>query len=413
MHRVVSELRNQQNIFVGDYDSYTIISQKVSLENLLLVTKLALLLYDHILMPAAFFWQSEELQHLMVYLEEPIARGNILPVIRNYNSTTDIYDYFERRVDESQKIGRLEVFKQPELASEIACADHIKCVKQLERINTYAHLEEASVRDIFISNWISDLDNHTDINSIRLLLCQSQLSDDKRTEIIELLSKEAHYPQFSRASCIERVQSMIPHGNIQELIKNRISWLYLKSNAESYNSKFFYTFDPYNKMLFEENLLLLAKTLDVLGITKDLILSLPISDIIYIRNSPEFHQFISAYRKLVNASYCKQNDIVAKLRQRLTWEMKKEHFASSIYKKINFVQFFSGSIFINLISNHFSGSDINTPLFIASGLTSTISYFLKQMALLNRNMNAGPFSGFKEYIIAEQYKEYFRTHLGE
>ena len=413
MRQFLSELKHDQNIFIGDYDSYTIISQQSSFDDLLSITKIALLLFDHLLMPAAFFWQSAEMSRLMMYLEEPIRCGLILPVIRDYDSTTDIYDYFERRVDESQKIGNIEVFKQPELASEIASKDQIKSVKQLESINAYAHLDGTSVRENFTLNWISDLTNHDDINSIRLLLCQSQLSETNLIQILAVLLDEAHYPQFSRASCIERVQKIVPHGKIRNMIIRRISWLYLKSNATSYGSKFYYTYDPYNRMLFEENLLLLAQTLEVFGITKKLISELTISEVLLIRNSPEFRLFISPYRKLVNASYCEQSDIVHKLKKKFVNEMRKEKIAVATYNNLHFLQFTSTTIFLGLIVNHFSGSITNTPVLIATGAASTISSVLKHLDSLNRCMKMAPFSDFKEYIIAEEYKNYYQKHLGE
>lgn len=413
MRQFLSELKHNQNIFVGDYDSYTIISRQSSLNDLMSITKMALLLFDHILMPAAFFWQSSEMTHLMAYLEEPIACGLILPVIRDYDSTTDIYDYFERRVDESQKIGNIEVFKQPDLASEIASKSHIKSVKHLEHMNSYAHLDGTSVRNIFTSNWITDLTNHDDINSIRLLLCQSRLSKTKLQQVLATLLDEAHYPQFSRASCIERVQKIVPPGNIQNLIKSRISWLYLKSNATSYGSKFYYTYDPYNRMLFEENLFLLAQTLEVFGITKKLISELTISEILQIRSSPEFHLFISTYRKLVNASYCKQSDIVDRLKKKFVWEMRKEKMAFAIYKKLCFLQSTSVPIFLGLIVNHFSNSEISDPVLIATGVMSTVPSIIKRFNSLNQCIKGKPFSDFKEYIIAEQYKKYYQKHLGE
>lgn len=141
------------------------------------------------------------------------------------------------------------MFKQPELTSEIANENHTSVVKQLERLNTYAHSDNKSVRDTFTTLWISDLENHTDINS-----------------------------------------------------------------------KFYYTYDPYNRMLFEENLFLLIQTLEVFGITKDLISQLSILEILQIKESEEFHRFITTYRRLVNASYCRQNEIVDRLKKTLTRE---------------------------------------------------------------------------------------------
>ena len=412
MRRFLSESDHSQSIFVGDYDSYTIILQRSSFDNLLTTAKMALLLFDRLLMPAAFFWQSKEMTRLMKYLEEPIAYGFILPVIRDCDTTNDIYEYFQRRVDESQKIGDIEVFKQPELASEIANKKHTPVVKQLENLNVYAHSDKQSVRDSFTSLWISDLENHTDINSIRLLLCQSQISALELSGVLEALLDEARYPQFSRASCIERIQKILPVGKIRDLIVKRTSWLYLKSNALSYNSKFYYTYDPYNRMLFEENLFLLTQTLEVFGISQKLISQLTVIEILQIKKSEEFQQFIATYRRLVYASYRRQSDIVDRLKKTLAGEMRKEKWISGIYKKLRFLQTTSMSIFLGLLINHFSGNTIKNPVWIATGTASTIPAVIRYFASLNHDVGRTPLSDFKEYIIAEQYLSYYDQRLG-
>lgn len=413
MRRFLSEFNHSQKIFVGDYDSYTIISQRPSFDNLLTTAKMALLLFDHLLMPAAFFWQSKEMTRLMKYLEEPIAYGFILPVIRDCDTTNDIYEYFRTRVDESQQIGNIEAFKQPELASEIANKNHTPVVKQLESLNTYAHSDKKSVRDAFTALWTSDLENHTDINSIRLLLCQSQMSKPEWSGVLESLLEEARYPQFSRASCIDRIQKLLPSGRIRDLIVRRTSWLYLKSNALSYDSKFYYTYDPYNRMLFEENLFLLTQTLEVFGITKKLISQLTILEILQIKESEEFHQFITTYRGLVDASYRRQSDIVDRLKKTLTGEMRKEKWISGIYKKLRFLQATSMSVFLGLLINYLSGNMIDTPVWIATGTASTVPAVIRHFASLNHAVGATPLSDFKEYIIAEKYLNYFDHRLGE
>jgi len=412
MQRFLSEFNHRQSIFVGDYDSYTIISQRPSFDNLLTTAKMALLLFDQLLMPAAFFWQSEEMSRLMKYLEEPIACGFIIPVIRDCDTTNDIYEYFQRRVDESQKIGDIEAFKQPELASEIANKSHTPVVKRLESLNTYAHSDRKSVRDTFTDLWISDLKNHTDINSIRLLLCQSQMSEPKLSGVLEVFLDEARYPQFSRASCIERIQKLLPEGRIRDQIVKRTSWLYLKSNALSYDCKFYYTYDPYNRMLFEENLLLLTQTLEVFGINKNLISQLSISEILQIKESEEFHQFIVTYRRLVDASYRRQCDIVDRLKKTLTGEMRKEKWISGIFKKLQFLQATSTPVFLGLLINYFSGSTIDTPMWIATGTASTVPAVIRYFASLNHDVEAKPLSDFKEYIIAGKYQNYYDHRLG-
>lgn len=412
MRRFLSEFNHRQTIFVGDYDSYTIISQRPSFNHLLTTSKMALLLFDHLLMPAAFFWQSKEMTRLMKYLEEPIEYGFILPVIRDCDITNGIYEYFQTRVNESHRIGNIDVFRQPELASEIAGKNHISVARQLENLNMYAHSDKKSVRNTFTDLWVSDLENHTDINSIRLLLCQTQMSEPERSGVLKSLLDEARYPQFSRASCIERIHKLIPSGRIRDLIVKRTSWLYLKSNALSYDSKFYYTYDPYNSMLFEENLFLLSQTLEVFGISKNLISQLTFLEILKIKESEEFHRFIATYRKLVDASYRRQSDIVDRLKKTLTREMRNEKWISGIYKKLRFLQNTSVSVFLGLLINSLSGSIINPSVWIGAGTVSAVPAVIRRLASLNHDIGETPLSDFKEYIIAEKYLDYYDHRLG-
>lgn len=411
MREMLSELQHYEKIFIGDFDSYTIIKYGLSVDHLLFITKVALLLFDRILMPAAFFWQSKEMNKLRCYVERPIEGGIILPVIRDYESTTDIQDYFERRMDESQKIGNIEVFKQPELASEIADSHHIKQVKALKKLGVYAHSDQTPVHESFRAAWKSDLENHSDINSIHLLLCQSRLTDEQIAKATLILLDESQHPQFSRASCIERVQQIIPSGHIQNLIKERTSWLYLHSNAISYNSKFYYSRNPYKGMVFEENLLLLLQTLDIFGITKEMLKQLSIAEILHLKSFPEYKEFIKAYREVLDAAYLRQNNIIEILRRKISWRVKQEHAILAIYKKLRFLQGCSSTIFLGLLVNYFSGSSINTPTFIASGTTALATSILKKISFINDHMQTAAFYNFKKFIIGEQYQQSLENHI--
>ena len=65
MKTYLSQLENDKKIFIGDYDSYTIITEKTDYTKLINLTKAALLLFDRILLPAAFFWQSNEMNRIL------------------------------------------------------------------------------------------------------------------------------------------------------------------------------------------------------------------------------------------------------------------------------------------------------------------------------------------------------------
>lgn len=412
MRQLISNLNSDQKIFIGDFDSYSIIRHGTTLDSLYTLSKTGLLLYDRILLPAAFFWQSPVMQRLLMQLEPAIANGLMMPVIRDYESTTDIQDYFVRRMDESEKLGKLEVFQQPELASEIASPSNSPYVHLLEDINVYAHLDQNSIRDIYIDNWDKDLDNHFDVNSLNLLVSQANIPIDHIQPIKQQLLAASSHPQFSRATCVELIQQLFPEGRCRNLLIERASWLYLKSNADAYGSKMYYSHNPFNGMIFEENLRLLAQTLSLVGITEEVLSQLSTNDVLRVRISPEYQRFIVAYRDLLSKVYAEQDAIVTTIQCSIAKELKKESRLIILYKALNFIQCGSVSLFMSLVGNHFSGSDISTPLLIGSGSAAAVSAIIKRIDSVNKAMESCEFTNFKDYIVTNQYKKVLTTQTG-
>lgn len=412
MRQLVSNLNNDSKMFIGDFDSYTIIRHGTTFDYLYNLSKVGLLLYDRILLPAAFFWQSPVMQQLLLQLEPAIANGIMIPVIRDYETTTDIRDYFVRRMDESEKLGKLEVFQQPELASEIASPENEPYVHLLEDINSYAHLDRNSIREIYIDNWDKDLDNHFDVNSLNLLITQANIPIDHIQPIKQQFLAASAHPQFSRASCVDLIQQLIPEGRCRYLLTERASWLYLKSNADAYDSRIYYSHNPFNGMIFEDNLRLLAQTLSIVGITEDVISQLSTAEVLRIRISPEYQRFIIAYRDLISKIYVEQDVIVTSIRNSIAREMKKESRLLRLYRVLNFIQSGSVNLFMSLLGNHFSGSDVSTPLLFGSGSAAAVSAMIKRIDSVNKAMESCEFTNFKDYIVTNQYKKILTTQTG-
>lgn len=412
MRQLVSNLNNDSKMFIGDFDSYTIIRHGTTFDYLYNLSKVGLLLYDRILLPAAFFWQSPVMQQLLLQLEPAIANGIMIPVIRDYETTTDIRDYFVRRMDESEKLGKLEVFQQPELASEIASPENEPYVHLLEDINSYARLDRNSIREIYIDNWDKDLDNHFDVNSLNLLITQANIPIDHIQPIKQQFLAASAHPQFSRASCVDLIQQLIPEGRCRYLLTERASWLYLKSNADAYDSRIYYSHNPFNGMIFEDNLRLLAQTLSIVGITEDVISQLSTAEVLRIRISPEYQRFIIAYRDLISKIYVEQDVIVTSIRNSIAREMKKESRLLRLYRVLNFIQSGSVYLFMSLLGNHFSGSDVSTPLLFGSGSAAAVSAMIKRIDSVNKAMESCEFTNFKDYIVTNQYKKILTTQTG-
>lgn len=414
MRQLVSNLKREKKIFIGDFDSYTIIRYGIPPEKLITLSKIGLLLFDRLMMPAAFFWQSDTLHRLFFELEPAIASGLVLPVIREYSTTTDIQDYFNMRVDESEKIGPMTVFQQPELASELANPHHVQYVKLLEATNTFAHLDQNSIREVYKNNWEKDLTDKYkfDINSLRSLLIQANLPIEQIPVIIQTLQNATSHPQFSRATCIELIQSLFPKGRCQELLVERASWLYLKSNADAYGCGLYYSRNPYNGMIFTDNLRLLAKTLSVFGITEEVISQLTIEDILQIITSSEYKLFIDSYRDLISNMNIAQDNIVLRVQRSITNEMRKETGLPQFYKVLQLIQSISSTVFISLLANHFSNNIISYSMLVYTGSATIISEILKRITAANSVMSSSNFTDFKNYVISKEYEKSINKHTG-
>lgn len=412
MKEMVSNLTSERKLFIGDFDSYSIIRYGIVPNQLNYLSTIGLLLFDRLMLPAAFFWQSPQMQKLLIKLQPAMNNGQVLPVIRDYETTTDIRDYFDRRMDESEKLGQIEVFNMPELASEIAKPESRIYVKLMEDIGTYAHLDQNSIRDIYIRKWTDDLENHTDINSLRLLIAQSSLSIIESPIVVNALLECTLNPQFSRASCIDTIQKLIPKGKCQDLMIERASWLYLKSNAEAYGCGMYYSYDPYNGMIYMDNLNLLGQTLGIFGLTKETIMQLSIYDILQIKSSTEYSRFICAYRDLISKICVEQNRLVSEIHKNISNEMKKEARLATYYNVFTILHNISGSIFLALVANHFSNSNISTPLLIGSGATTVVSTVIKRIDTVAKAMESQNFNDFKNYIITKQYVQSISSRTG-
>ena len=407
MKTYLSQLENNKKIFIGDYDSYTIITEKTDYTKLINLTKAALLLFDRILLPAAFFWQSNEMNRILPLFEESIESGFILPMIRDRSVTINVQDYFSQRFEESQKIKHLKVFKRPEIASELAEGEDKQVALELNGVDSFGYIDNHSIKEKYVSNWLNDLSNHQDINSINLLLFQADLDDIQRKTIIHKLSEETSNPCFSRASCIQAVESILSDTVIRKQIVKRTSYLYLKSNADVYGSGFFLSNDLYNNMVFEDNIKLLIKTLSAFGITPAIINTLSLNDILAVKNSPEYLMFIQTYNELINKAYTAQNDIVSNIQKQIKWELRKETLKNTVFKSLKKVQNISSTIFIGLITNQLSGSPVKSELYAATGSAAAFAS-LAHFNKINRYFNSTPFLDFKN-----SFQDQFKSNISK
>lgn len=402
--KFISNMGNMSKIFLADYDSYSIMHYNISLDHLKFISKAALLLYDVILVPAAFFWQSEKMTNLMIYMQEPLEHGLIVPVIRDYNITSDIYDYFNARQAENSNLKKqyslsnkfIKSNLETGVFSEITTSKDRENARKLEKMSHAAYSDINSVKKLFVKNWENDINNLTDPNSIGYLLNYCKIPQ----EIKDSLLDDVENTFFSRVSCISKLNRIISNYPLQALIENRISWLYLKSVSEAYCSKLYAINNPYKRSIQEDNIPVMIDALSVIGLSRELIENLSFHEIILIKCNLEYQNFIKAFRNIVAEISKKQQDINESLKSAISLRLFKEKMISLI-PSVDRINNISYTVFLSLVANALSGSSISPPVFIYSGCVSALTFLLSKVSRINNT----PFLDMQHYIISRKYEE--------
>lgn len=187
---------------------------------------------------------------------------------------------------------------------------------------------------------------------------------------------------------------------MQRLIENRISWLYLKSVAEAYGSKIYAFNYPYKGTIQEDNIPVIIESLSAIGISPELIKKLSFHDIIFIKSTPEYQEFIKTFRKIVVEISKKQQDINESLKSVVSCRFFKEKLVSHI-PSMDYINNFSCSVFFSLIANALSGTNIDSSVFISLGGISALAFLLKRISKIINT----PFWDMQHFIISKKYEE--------
>lgn len=405
MEKFLSSYKENKKIFLGDTDSYTVVQNGYTEDELIFKIKMATLLYDVVFIPAAYMWQSEQMKEVMYKIQPLILTENVLPIIRKSKETRDIKDYFEKRQNETKDLKNKKVFEIPSLATEIADSDDRKDMLFLNRMNCCLHLEEKSVKEEFIDLWKNDLSNNTDINAISMILYRSNIDSSLYKVILHELKNDVDYDNFSRSTLIDHILKLNISQNVKLMLQERISWLYLRANARASQSDFYISKSAENKLVYKANVEIYIELLKNFGINKSMIQSLSVEELLRIKYSPEYLNFIISYNNLVENIYYEQSNIVKKTNKHINAMLLQENIKRRIWSKLSAIYGISGTIFIGLIVNYFSGSDINNIALGVSGGAAISSYILKKLEIINNSISSTSFYDFKEFIIKEEYKK--------
>ena len=194
------------------------------------------------------------------------------------------------------------------------------------------------------------------------------------------------------------------------MLQERISWLYLMANARASQSDF-YLSKSNNNLVYRANLDIYVKLLENFGITKNMIRLLSLEDLLRIKCSAEYLNFIKNYNRLVENVYYEQKDIIEKTGRRINKMICQENIKRITWNKLSGVCGISATIFIGLLVNYFSGSDVNNVVAAVSGGVAASTAILKTIASINESMLDTSFYDFKEFIIKEEYKKRMQKNI--
>ena len=121
--------------------------------------------------------------------------------------------------------------------------------------------------------------------------------------------------------------------------------------------------------------------------------------------------FIKNYNRLVENVYYEQKDIIEKTGRRINKMICQENIKRITWNKLLGVCGISATIFIGLLVNYFSGSDVNNAVAAVSGGVAASTAILKTVASINESMLNTSFYDFKEFIIKEEYKKRLQKNI--
>lgn len=412
----VSELQNRYTMFFSEADSYTLLTQQVTMEELVRNMKLASLLYDHIILAGAYIWQSQLVYHCILRLEPLVRNGDILLSIRDPRITRDFADYFDRRVKETSMLIRSPISCFPELMSEIAKPEQRPIALELDEIGTLLYRDIHSVERIFRSLWLDDTLDQNNPNSLYNLLSLSLPLEHRRVvlESIRIIAKEAY---FSRGLIAKHVIGLRIPEDIKKAIIQRASDLYLLSNAMACESDLLVThrtlaYPGYRKAILgplaRSNVELFLKVLQLCGISPSVIDSLNAKELLLLKASPEFRAFRETYFRLINSIKMEEEDFISRVLKRFSSMRREEALRKRLLQFLKYIEnasslFFAAALGV-LIQEY---SPFYVYLLAGSGVGAIVSHFLRKIERLQNT----PILNFENYRVLQEYRNRLRLLL--
>lgn len=413
MEKFLSEYENKMKLFFGDTDSFSILENNFTVKEISRNLLLSALLYDVVLFPAAYTWQSEIMSEVIHRNQALIISERVLPVIRNYSITRDVKDYYEKREEETAKQKNLEVFKDPSLNSELVKKENRRDMEFADGLNTYMHLEDISVKEAFIKLYKKDIEDIYDDKSIYTIINKTGCSIEQNEAYRRLLLDGVDYEKFSRSTVIDYISTLRFRENIEHKIRSRVSNLYLLANAIAANADFYISIDDNVETVKYSNLHMHKRILEAVGITSCILDKMTATDVLRIVTSDEYKIFIAHYRDLIRDIQNTNSMNVEMLKTTLDRKIYIQGMAEPFYKAASYIGTVSTSVLVGLLVNWISGS-LGNWLILGIGATSGLAIanrVLDKIKQMNFYVSSVGYFKFKEYIINGIYNKNQNTTI--
>jgi len=405
---MVSRMVDKRTLFFGEADSYTVVTHGVDTHELLTKLRTSALLYDHVILAAAYFWQSQELRYILPYVTQLIETGEILPSIRSPRVTRDVMDYFDKRLEDTSGLIGTPVFEIQALASEIARPEQRPVAEQLARLGTVVHLDTRSVEDAFRRMWLADTVNIRDPFSVRNAVVETIGGHDRAGEMLRGIGGIAHQAFFSRSVVAQELYGMSLPPSLTILLVERASELYLRSNASVCGSEQFVSSRSAGMVgpLASANIDLFTRVLGVCGITPRQLHGLADGELLAIKYSEEFQAFRETYFRLVETATLEHGNFTDEVWQRFERVRSRDRAAKRFIRVLKSIELASGALFAAALGSVVQeATPFGQTLLAASGAGVGAGRFLSRL----KRLNSTPVDDFVEFATRKEYRARLRA----
>jgi hypothetical protein len=406
----VSKLEEKHTIFFGEADSFTILRQNIQPSKILRDLNLSSLMYDHVILAAAYFWQSKTVYSLIPQIEGLIQSGTILPAIRDSKQTRDTLDYFEKRLTETSNLVKSPIYNIKALSSEIAKPNQKPVPLYLDNIGTFLHIDTQSIEAIFRRLWLNDTSDQDKPNSLYNIVFLSLPQKDQEI-VVKFLRSINPKRHFSRSLIASHILSLPFSSALKSALIQRASNLYLLSNAIACKSDLltpsrivgYQSKSGQNSLgsLRLSNMDIFMEVLNLCGLSPLTINSLSTEEILSIKYSEEFIVFQEIYKQLVVSAMDEEQNLVKEILQKLASKQQGEKIKKKMLRTIGYLEAISAAIFTNTLSSVLMNTPVSQAVLIGSGAGAAISHFLKKTEWLRKT----PILDFVEFVTKREFRK--------